>query len=195
LFIVGVLAIGLVAVYQQLMWTPKNDELKTLAVRLDSLDSLNATAKKDAAKGNSAKMKAEADLFSRQLEVLRKLVPRENEVPALLESVSEAARRAGLELANVIPDVVTPGDDFDAYKYKLAIIGPYHEVGQFLANVGSLSRIVEPINVQLAVSTKNTERKAKKDEQLLEVNFQIQTYVAHPPPPPPTRSAKAGGAP
>src|SRR5438034_10968421 len=98
LFITGVLAIGLVAVYQQLMWTPKHEELVGIQFHLDTLDSLNKAAKAEAAKGNAVQMRAEADAFDRQLQVLRRLVPTQNQVPALLESVSNGARRVGLEV-------------------------------------------------------------------------------------------------
>src|SRR5262249_32843971 len=91
LLIVGLLAIGLAVVYQQLVWSPKNQELTTLATRLDTLDSLNRIAKAEVAKGSAAKMKQEADAFGRELSVLRRLVPTENEVPSLLESISTAA--------------------------------------------------------------------------------------------------------
>src|SRR5581483_6793443 len=88
LLVVALLAVGLAGVYQQLVWTPKHTELVTLEARLDTLDSLNRVAKMDVAKGTATKMKQEADEYSRELEVLRHLVPTQNEVPALLESVS-----------------------------------------------------------------------------------------------------------
>ncbi|HEY4215574.1 MAG TPA: type 4a pilus biogenesis protein PilO [Gemmatimonadaceae bacterium] len=180
LLVVAMLAIGLAAVYQQLVWTPKNLELTRLEVRLDTLDSLNRLTKLEVAKGTSANMKAEAASFSRELDELRHLVPTQNEVPALLESVSTAARSAGIDLSDVQPDGVVNGDQFDTYKYKLGVIGSYHQVGEFLSNVGSLSRIVAPINVSLVPTTnRTTEHKPKKDEQLLDARFQIQTYVVH----------------
>jgi type IV pilus assembly protein PilO len=179
LVIVTALAIGLAAVYQQLVWTPKHQDLTVLAVRLDTLDSLNKIAKLEVAKGTSAKMKIEADAYTRELGVLRRLVPTENEVPALLESISSAARRAGLELSDVQPDGVTNGDQFDTYRYKLGVTGPYHLVAEFLSNVGTLPRIVAPINLSLAPSSRTGELKPKKDEQFLDARFQIQTYVAH----------------
>ena len=191
LVILAILAIGLAAVYQQLVWTPKSQELHALQVRLDTLDSLNRLAKIEVAKGSAAKMKAEADQYSRELAVLRHLVPTSNEVPPLLEAISNSARRAGLELAAVSPDGVQNGDQFDTYKYKLAVSGPYHQVAQFFANVGSLPRIVAPINVGLNASARQGEIKARPDEQLLDANFGIQTYVAHVAPPAPT-SAKPG---
>jgi type IV pilus assembly protein PilO len=179
LVVVAILAIGLAVVYQQYVWTPKNTQLTTLEARVDTLDSLNKATKIEVAKGTASKMKAEADAYSRQLGVLRGLVPTENEVPALLESVSSAARRAGIELANVAPDGVTNGDQFDTYRYKLGVTGPYHKVAEFLANVGSLPRIVAPINLSLTPATRIGDIKPKKDEQFLDANFQIQTYVAH----------------
>ena len=189
--VVAMLAIGLAAVYQQLVWTPKNVELTKLEVRLDTLDSLNRIAKLEVAKGTAANMKAEAATFSRELEELRHLVPTQNEVPALLESVSTAARSAGLDLSDVQPDGVVNGDQFDTYKYRLGVTGSYHQVGEFLSNVGSLSRIVAPINLSLLTTTgRSPEHKPKKGEQLLDAHFQIQTYVAHASAKP--ESVKAG---
>lgn len=193
LLVVGLMAVGIAVAYHQLVWTPKNKELSLIAVRLDTLDSLNRTAKFEVAKGSASKMKAEADAYARELGALRHLVPLENEVPALLESVSTAARHANLDLSDVQPDGVVNGDQFNTYRYKMAVSGPYHEVAQFLSNVGSLSRIVAPINVTLAPANHVSERRMKKNEQLLDAHFQIQTYVAHASPilTPPT-TAKAG---
>jgi type IV pilus assembly protein PilO len=178
LLVVTLLSIGLAVVYQQLVWTPKNKDLTMIAVRLDTLDSLNKLAKSEVAKGTATKMKQEADTYARELAELRHLVPMENEVPALLESISTAARHAGLELSDVQPDGIVDGDQFNTYKYKLGVTGAYHQVGEFLANVGSLSRIVAPINLTLTPTARVGERKPKKNEQFLDARFQIQTYVA-----------------
>ena len=191
LLLVAVLVGGLAAVYQQLVWSPKNAENVLLAARLDTLDSLNRIAKLEVAKGTSAKMRREADQFGAELNVLRRLVPTENEVPALLESISSAARRAGLEFSDVQPDGVVNGDQFDTYRYKLAVTGGYHEVAQFIANIGSLPRIVAPINVDMKPSNRSSaDRRPKKNEQFLDVHFGIQTYVARPLPTAP--AGKAG---
>ena len=182
LLVMAVLTVGLAGVYQQLVWSPKAADNKVLEARLDTLDSLNRIAKLEAAKGNAEKMRREADQYGQELVMLRRLVPTENEVPALLESISSAARRAGLEFSDVQPDGVVSGDQFDTYKYKLAITGPYHKVAEFVANIGSLPRIVAPINVTLQPTNRNSsELRPKKNEQLLDVHFGIQTYVAHAP--------------
>jgi type IV pilus assembly protein PilO len=187
LLIIAVLAVGLAAVYQQLVWTPKNNDLNSVAVRLDTLDSLNRLAKIEVAKGTATRLESEANAYSRELSVLRGLVPTANEVPGLLESVSSAARRAGLELGDIQPEPPVNGDQYDTYRYKLGVTGPYHRMAEFLTNVGTLPRIVATINLTLAPSARVGEMKQKKNEQLLDAHFQIQTYVAHTAP-------KAGGA-
>jgi type IV pilus assembly protein PilO len=192
LVIVAILAFGLGAVYWQYYWSPKQEELHAITVRLDTLDSLNKIAKMEVAKGSATKMKAEAESFSRELNVLRHLVPTSNEVPPLLESISRAARSAGLELSEVAPDGVVQGDQFDTYKYKLGVTGPYHQVGEFLANIGSLPRIVAPINLTLSPTARTGERKPKRTEQFLDAKFGILTYVAHVSAPPAPTSAKPG---
>jgi len=182
LLLVGLLAVGLAVVYEQLYWAPKNGDLNIVEFRLDTLDSLNRIAKAEVAKGSATKMKLEGDAYARELSVLRRLVPTENEVPSLLESISTAARRAGLELVDIQPDGVINGDQFDTYKYKLGVTGPYHQVADFLTNIGSMSRIVSPINLTIAPTARTGEQRQRKGEQFLDARFGVQTYVAHAAP-------------
>ena len=179
LLVLALAVVGLAVGYQQMYWTPQNEELNTIQFRLDTLDSLNKIAKADVAKGNATKMKQEADQFARELAVLRHLVPTENEVPPLLESISSAARHAGLELSDVQPDGVVNGDQFDTYRYRLGVTGPYHKVADFLSNVGQLPRIISPINLSVTPTTRVGELKPQKLEQFLDARFQVQTFVAH----------------
>lgn len=195
LLMVAILGLGAPVAYQQLVYAPKSTTLHQLETHLDTLDSLNRLSKVEVAKGSAAKMSAEAAQFDAQLAVLRGLVPTQNEVPALLDMISGAARHAGLELSAVAPDGVVNGDEFDTYKYKIGVSGPYHKIGEFLANVGSLPRIIAPINLALVPSTHPaTDVKVGKDEQLLDATFDIQTYVAHAVPAPAQAGAVKRGA-
>jgi type IV pilus assembly protein PilO len=105
-------------------------------------------------------------------------------VPALLENVSTAARRVGLDLSTVEPMPVLVGDQFDTYRYKLSVTGGYHAIASFLTNVGSLNRIIAPVGLTLKPLSPQDQKKIriqKKDESLLDSDFQIQTYIAHAP--------------
>jgi type IV pilus assembly protein PilO len=170
--------------YVYFMYMPKQDELDALQLRVDSLETANQQAKADYAAGSVDRLRAQAEDYQRSLRVMRQLVPTSNEVPALLEDISTAARRVGLDLSAVEPLPVLPGEQFDTFRYKLAVTGGYHAIGRFLSNVGSLSRIIAPVTLDMkpSVLPGKTKAKPKKNESLLDVGFQVQTYVARTTP-------------
>jgi type IV pilus assembly protein PilO len=116
-------------------------------------------------------------MYGTMLGTMRRLVPTANEVPQLLDQVSTAARNAGLEIGEVTPDSVIPGPVFDTYKYHMTVQGSYHRVGQLLSNVGSLTRIIEPMNLNLTTNRIGTAQ-PRKGEAMLAASFDIETYVA-----------------
>ncbi|HEY5220366.1 MAG TPA: type 4a pilus biogenesis protein PilO [Gemmatimonadaceae bacterium] len=191
--IVAILFIAGAGLYYNYLWLPASDKLTLVQQHVDSLVAMNQRAKLDIARGSIDKLRAQADEYGKEVDIMRQLVPTGNEVPALLESVSTAARRAGLDISAVSPDGVVQGDQFDTYKYKLGVTGPYHKIAEFLTNVGELRRIVAPINVSLVPSSAQ-DRSNNSSIRLLDATFDIQTYVAHTSPadtpPPPKKEGK-----
>lgn len=173
--LVGIIAVSLVGLYWVYVYSPKHVELAAVQIRVDSLEAKNKAAKREMASGSVDKVKAEAALYEKDLDVMRQLVPTGNEVPALLEQVSTAARRVGLEIATVEPEAVVVGEQFDTYRYKLSVSGGYHAVGEFLTNVGSLTRIVSPVNVAIATASAGRGRTTASG---LDARFVVQTYVS-----------------
>lgn len=172
--------LGGAALYWNFIWTPRQDEISILQLRVDSLEAQVADARREAAKGNARQFNDEATAFTAQLDAMRRVVPTANEVPTLLESVTTAARREGLDVSDVAPAGVLPGDQFDIYRYAIKVTGPYHDIAAFLEGIGSLERIIAPMNLQLAPSGRSLERKPGRNEQFIDADFQIQTYVARP---------------
>ena len=187
----ALIAMGLAGYYVANVWQPKRDELTERQARVDSLLVINQRAKSELAQGKTAALKAEAEKFAGDLEVMRRLVPTGNEVPALLEQVSTAARRVGLDISDVQPLPVLAGDQYDAYKYRMSVRGGYHQVGDFLGNVGSLQRIVAPINLSLAPQSVDPRARKQDRQQIVAARFEIQTYVARTAPSGPAKPTKA----
>lgn len=193
---VGAAALALAIAYGMLVWQPRRDELVVMQLHVDSLLVINQRAKSELAQGKTNELKIQADLLTADLKVMRLLVPTENEVPTLLDQVSTAARRVGLEIVDVQPLPTLVGDQYEAFKYRLVVRGgTYHQIADLLTNIGSLQRIVAPINVLL--NPQSDTRLVKRNKmQNLEARFEIQTYVAHaPPPPPPVKGVPVKDAP
>lgn len=176
-----VLSVGIAAAYGYFLYMPKREQIASIEQHVDALDLKNNQAKADLANGSVAKMKAQAVEYEASLKVLQQLVPTTNEVPALLENVSTAARRVGLDLASVEPMPVIVGEQFDTYRYKVSVKGGYHALAGFLTNVGSLNRIVAPVALDVKQQSAADKKQArpKEGEATLDTDFQIQTYIAH----------------
>ncbi len=182
---VSVIAITLAGAYGYFMYMPKRDELAAIETHVSALDKKNQQAEADLANNSIPKLRAQAVEYDASLKLLQQLVPTTNEVPALLENVSTAARRVGLDLASVEPMPVLTGEQFDTYRYKVSVKGGYHALAGFLTNVGSLNRIVAPVALDLKQAMPADKKKArpKAGESTLDTDFQIQTYIAHAPTP------------
>ena len=176
----GVIAILGAFAYYMYVYQPAAEELTAKGERVEALEKANDRVKRELARGSAEQLRQQAATYAQNLEVMRQLVPTGNEVPALLEQVSTAARRAGLDLSTVEPQPVIVGDQFDTYRYKLSVFGSYHQVAEFLTNVGSLTRIVAPQNVSLAVTLdpNATKTRRRADQAVLDTDFEIQTYVS-----------------
>src|SRR3954466_11507065 len=144
---IGVGAVLLLGAYWYFLYKPKSAEMTVIQAHVDSLDKKNQQAKADIAQGSLQKLKAQATEYEQSLKIMRQLVPRSNEVPALLEDISTAARRVGLDLATVEAMPVLPGGAVDTYRVKLPVIGGSPPLCQFLSNVGSLNRIIAPVTM------------------------------------------------
>ena len=189
---VVVFSVVLAVLFYMQVYKPKAAELDVTEARVATLDSANTRAKRELAKGSVDQLRAKAAQYAASLELMRQLVPTSNEVPALLEQVSTAARRVGLDISDVQPLPQITGDQYDAYKYRMSVKGSYSQVALFLANVGSLQRIVAPVNLSLNPLAGADPRKKAPRSQTLDARFEIQTYVARTRPtvkPAPTRPA------
>jgi type IV pilus assembly protein PilO len=152
-----------------------------VAIR-DTITKLEAEtdkAKKELAKGTVEDLRKKLETYRSSLALLRRLVPERNEVPNLLDDISTRGKIRGITLSQVVPQPVETGPaPFDTYKYTLSVIGHYDQIGEWLADVASLQRIIVPQDVSLAAANQQA-AKALGDTSgaLLEAKLQIRTFV------------------
>ncbi|MFN7530323.1 MAG: type 4a pilus biogenesis protein PilO [Gemmatimonas sp.] len=184
--LIGFSAITLAVVYWMYPYAAKNEQLAADEARIATLEVANQKAAREFDSGSIEQLRSQAAQNRAALTVMRRLVPTGNEVPALLEEVSTAARRAGLDVGGVVPEPVVAGDRFDTYRYTVTIIGGYHQFGEFLANVGSLARIVAPVNFAITAGTTNRQRSGVRTSEKgsLAATITLQTYVERTAPVP-----------
>jgi type IV pilus assembly protein PilO len=156
-------------------------EERVVAIR-DTIARLQAgtdSAKRELARGSVEDLRKRLETYRGSLSLLRRLVPERNEVPNLLDDISSRSRIRGVTLSTVVPLPVEAGPvPFDTYKYNMSVIGRYDQIGQFLADVASLQRIIVPYDLALD-QAQTTAAKALGDTSgsLLEAKFQVRTFV------------------
>lgn len=143
------------------------------------LDAQTDSAKRELARSTAEELRQKLDQSRASLALLRRLVPDRNEVPNLLDDVSTRAKIRGVSLSQVAPLPVSDGPaPFDTYLYNMSVIGHYDQIGEFLADVASLQRIIVPQSIQIAAAS-SAAAKALGDTSgaLLKAKFQVRTFV------------------
>jgi type IV pilus assembly protein PilO len=157
---------------------------RIVAIRdtIAQFEAATDSAKKELARGTVADVRKRLENYRASLVLLRRLVPERNEVPNLLDDISTRSKIRGVTLSQVVPQPVEAGPvPFDTYKYNMSVIGKYDQIGQFLADVASLQRIIVPYDVTVTAANSSAARVlGDSTEALLEARFQIRTYVKSP---------------
>jgi Tfp pilus assembly protein PilO len=148
----------------------------------DSIAALTAqtdSVKRDLAKGSVEDLRKQTEAYRGTLETLRQLVPDKNEVPGLIDAISTRAKVRGAHLAAITPQPVQNGPaPFDTYRYQMSVIGHYDEIGEFLADVAALRRIIVPIDVSLVAAQAAAARAlGDTSRSMLEAKFMVKTFV------------------
>jgi type IV pilus assembly protein PilO len=159
--------------------TARQDRVAAMRDTIAQLSAATDSAKKELVRGTVEDLRKRLDTYRGSLSLLRRLVPERNEVPNLLDDISSRSKIRGVTLSQVVPLPVEPGPaPFDTYKYNMSVIGHYDHIGEFLADVASLQRIIVPYDLTVSVANAGA-AKALGDTSgsLLEAKFQIRTYV------------------
>jgi type IV pilus assembly protein PilO len=177
------------------MHAPMAQKIRDARVEADSLQGIIDRAKTDLASGTVEDLRRKVEEYEAMLGLMRRLVPEKNEVPALIDDISTKAKVRGINIGRFEPLSVEPGSPFDTHRYRMEVLGSYDEVGEFLADIASLPRIIVPQDVTLRLASQAAQRvTADTAGALLEASFMIRTFVKAAAPPGAGGARRAGGS-
>jgi len=171
-------------------WTKKHKpDIATITAdnqESDSLEKVVAAAKADLASGSIEDLRRRVEEYQGSLELMRRLVPERNEVPTLIDDISTKAKVRGITIGKIQPLTPEPGSPFDTYRYRLEIFGHYDQIGEYLADIASLPRIIVPQDVMLSAASPAAQKLLGDTAgALLLAEFSIRTFVKSSTPPVP----------
>lgn len=173
--ILGIAALGAIYLFFEYWYSPRKDEVERLETRLEQLQDQNRRAQVLAVSAGP-ELEERLAVYERHLMRMEELIPRSEEVPTLLRSVTQEALRHRVDMGSIRPLGSEPGEHYAKESYEMAVVGEFHDVGRFLAAVASLQRIITPVDLQLEPF-----RGQPNDERMqapVVAQFRIETYIA-----------------
>lgn len=184
--LIGIVPLLLLFGYWYFLHPGYVEEADSLQTRLERLEASNAQAR--ALAPQSRRLEERLTDLERHIGRLEALVPRSEEVSRLLATISERADQIGVEVARFTPGQTDRGTHYNRRTFEMTVLGGYHDIGRFLAEIGSLDRIITPIGLSVIPND------IRSDEQVLEASFLIETYVLPDPAQGPANQRANAGA-
>jgi len=145
----GVLLISGGAFYQ-LGLSPLLEEHTKLSETRAKLEQQLANEKRIAR--NLPKYEEQVKALEIKLRLALQELPDRKQIDQLLASVSDLARKAGLEVTLFKPDGVVPKDFYEEVPVSMSVDGNYHQIATFFDEVGRMDRIVNIRGIEMAES-------------------------------------------
>lgn len=130
----------LVGGFTYFAYLPKHKEIVNLESEYKKLAQKLDRAKKTAKQLNFYRSKMKA--AEAQFNIVMKALPEKEEIPTLLNGISQAARDAGLDITKFQPNPEIAKEFYAEVPITVNVDGNYHNVAMFFDKISKLPRIV-----------------------------------------------------
>jgi len=192
--VVGVAALLTGALYFTLFKTQREANA-TAQAALDA--KLRENAELESYRPKLVDIERQLASLKQQLEIERKIVPDEKEVPGFMKMMNAEAMKAGIELRRYTARPTAAKEYYTEVPFEMELDGPYYSMLNFFDKVGKLERIVNVSGLMVATTKKPTEAKAKHTYQYapnesVVATCTATTFYSHDLAPPASAPGKPG---
>lgn len=125
-----------------------------------------------------AEMDRQVASLQQQLEIEKRIVPDEKEVPNFMQMLDAEAVKSGVYLRRYTTQPVSTKEFYSEVPFEVELDGPYYSMLNFFDHVARLERIVNVGNLQVANLKKPSDAKAKHTYQYASNESVVATCVA-----------------
>lgn len=190
--IVAVLAVALVAGSYYMFTSPMKDQNAKDAVELKKMKDQIAQLAPYETKVQDLDRQIQS--LNQQLELQKRIVPDEKEVPSFISLVQGEAQKAGIEIRRYTSKPTSSKEYYTEVPFDVDIDGPFYAVLDFYQRLGQLERIVNVSNVAMATVKNAGPAHVRRSypyapNETVVANFTATTFYSAtaPPPAPPAK--------
>ena len=169
-FLVAAISIG----YWYFYWSPKSDEIKRASLRVGQLEK--QVSEYEAIVKELPKFEAENKRLQKEFELVASKLPKEKEIPALIDSVYEEISASNLDSITFAPKPQVTKEIYAEIPIEMEVVGTYYNLADFFDRISRLPRIVNVRNLNL--------ERGDGGSRILDASFNVVTFRLLPPPPP-----------
>jgi len=173
--VVGVAVVLSVALYFTLF---KSQREANAAAQANLDAKLRENAELESYRPKLAEIERQLASLKQQLEIERKIVPDEKEVPGFMKMMNAEAMKSGIELRRYTSKPTSAKDFYTEVPFEVELDGPYYSMVNFFDRVGKLERIVNVAGLQVATTKKPADAKAKHTYQYAPNESVVATCTA-----------------
>jgi type IV pilus assembly protein PilO len=135
------------------------------------------------------RFQAEFAALHERYEMAAELLPTEKEMPGMLRRLTLAGQQCGVIFDSFRPSPEIVKDHYIEVPIEVVVKGGYHQVGQFLAEISNMPRIMRVSNLQLMADKK------EDDDATTEARFTVTAYTLNPNAPAAAGDTKSAATP
>lgn len=156
--------------YWYFFWSPNNQKLSNLERSLQNKQK--RLAELETIQKDLPKFEQEFERLNKEFQIASLKLPKEEEIPSLINSIYSDISAAGLEPQVFAPKARRPKDIYSEIPIEMEVVGTYHELASFFDRISRLPRIVNVQDLNLS------RRKGKNDPEnvVLEADFTTVTF-------------------
>lgn len=167
-----VLVVLISGVYWYFFWSPNNKELqrlqRTFQARNKKLNELENIAK------DLPKFEQENERLNKEFKIASLKLPKEEEIPALIDSIYSDISASGLEPQVFAPKGQIQREIYAEIPIEMKVVGSYFELANFFDRISRLPRIVNVKDLNLKTGKNSTAKQVVLDADFTTVTFRLR---------------------
>jgi type IV pilus assembly protein PilO len=149
-----VIVIILLILFFRFPFTTRNNQISQLKSTRDSLQI--EVQKAEQARARLPELQAKIARLEIQWEKAKEMLPKEKEIPSLIQQISNSGTKAGVSFLLFKPSGPQTKQNYSEIPVQIKVQCGYHQLGKFLSNIGNLARIVNVPSVKMKAGDKKS---------------------------------------